>query len=204
MIYQSGITQTKDLFTAIFLLDVSGSMAGPKIQKLNQCMEDIVNELKILSKESSIQVSVITFGNRVDIHTPLTNVLDLNWQPLIASGGTPMGAAISKAKLLIVDSNLMKITIFKPIIILISDGQPTDDWKNPLQDFIAQDKLTLCDRHALAIGEAASQAAALQMFAHPNQVFEAQDAKNIPQFFKHVQNTITQSISVSLSQQGAI
>jgi uncharacterized protein YegL len=201
MLYQQDLYRAPtDLYYVIFLLDVSTSMYGQKIDQLNQSMHDILAELKILSKESAIHTAVITFGSGVQIHVPLTNIQNLTWSNLTTSGVTPMGEAINQAKQMIEDPNFVKQTTFKPIIILISDGVPTDEWAKPLNAFISEGTSSKCDRHALAIGKDASKTSVLKSFAHPNQVFEVDDAKLIPKFFQFIKYTVTQSIQTNLSR----
>ncbi|HXY98648.1 MAG TPA: VWA domain-containing protein [Stellaceae bacterium] len=118
----------------VLLLDTSGSMQGQPIAELNQGLVQLKDEL-MADKMAMLRVelSVITFGPVQvlnDFQTP-----DI-WLPpqLHAGGDTPMGAAIEQG-LNVIDlrkqvyrSNGM--SYYRPWVFLITDGAPTDAWKN--------------------------------------------------------------------------
>ena len=49
--------------------------------------------------------------------------------PLLASGRTPMGQAFDLARSLLEDKLLIPSRAYRPVVILVSDGLPTDDWE---------------------------------------------------------------------------
>ena len=55
---------------------------------------------KAETMETFIKLSIITFGseNGVDLHTQLTEVSNIDFQPLSVHGATPMGTAFEMAK----------------------------------------------------------------------------------------------------------
>jgi len=116
------------------LLDTSGSMAGAPIQAVNQGVNLLFNEL--MDDPSAIEtahVAVITFDNQADMVTPLTELTQ--WTPpnLNAGGGTALGDALR----LLNDSLDRDIRgnspdqkgDWKPLVFLMTDGQPTDRWE---------------------------------------------------------------------------
>jgi uncharacterized protein YegL len=116
----------------VLLLDTSGSMAGMPISQLNEGVRTFKQELlqdPLATKR--VEVAVITFGP-VTLQTGFHTVPNFYTQELEASGDTPMGAAITTAIDLVKkrkkeykDSG---ISYYKPWIILITDGAPTDEW----------------------------------------------------------------------------
>ena len=57
----------------VLLLDVSGSMDGDKIESLYDAVVQMVNTFVAeRSKETLIKVSIITFGEKVDLQNPCT------------------------------------------------------------------------------------------------------------------------------------
>lgn len=62
----------------ILLLDVSSSMQGDKINTLYDSVGEMVDSfVAAQAKETIIDVSIITFGSNVELHTAYTPVADL-------------------------------------------------------------------------------------------------------------------------------
>ena len=88
----------------VLLLDVSSSMGGESIKKLNIAVKEMISDFASGEKnEVEILVSIITFGAKVLLHTPYTSAKDIEWQDLTVRGSTPMGTAFSMAKAMIED-----------------------------------------------------------------------------------------------------
>ena len=130
----------------VLLLDVSGSMIGAKIDALHKAVVTMVDTFVAQRvKETCIKCSIITFGDKVELHYPCTNdipyveVTDLQSQGISnfdASGCTPLGAALTMAKDLIEDKSVTPGRWYAPAVVLVSDGVPNDDWESPFEKFI--------------------------------------------------------------------
>lgn len=68
-----------------------------------------------------------------------------------------MGAALSLAADLIEDESAISGRAYRPAVILVSDGMPTDEWKAGLARFQADGRAQKSDRIALAIGADADE-----------------------------------------------
>ena len=89
---------TKERALPIFILaDISGSMEGEKIQALNKAIQEMIVSLRYVNDIRGVfKVSIITFGgNSVTVQQYPTDVNDIDFEELEASGLTPMGEAIS-------------------------------------------------------------------------------------------------------------
>lgn len=179
----------------ILLLDVSGSMSGAKIDSLYDATIDMIETFAAAqAKEQIIDVSIITFGNSVDLHTRYTPVRDLQAKGINkfkAAGMTPMGTALRMAKDMIDDKNETPSRIYRPAVVLVSDGVPNDDWKGPMDKFINDGRSAKCQRFAVAIGNDADRSVLERFTQDLNAVLFAEDAKDISEQFK----TISMSIS---------
>lgn len=178
----------------VLLLDTSYSMSGEPIQKLNQAVEAMIKEFKKAeTMETFIKLSIITFGseNGVDLHTPLTEVSNMDFQPLSVHGATPMGTAFKMAKAMIDDKSIFKGRDYRPTIILLSDGVPTDDWKEPLDHFVKNGRSSKCDRIAVAIGSADQNVLNQFISGCENPLFYAEDANKIIDAFKKITMSVT-------------
>lgn len=118
----------------VLVLDTSISMEGRPLQELNEGVRTFKQELLLdpLAKKR-VEVAIVTFG-------PVTLEADFHTAPefypreLTPTGDTPMGEAVNKAIDLIsarkAEYKKHGIAYYKPWIILITDGAPTDDWRS--------------------------------------------------------------------------
>jgi uncharacterized protein YegL len=117
----------------ILLLDTSGSMKGEPIAQLNEGLVTFKDELSADAlAQKRVEIALITFGP-VQVHSDFQTA-DLFKPPkLETTGDTPMGAAILQA-LAILNQRKQAykqngISYYRPWIFLITDGAPTDSWK---------------------------------------------------------------------------
>ena len=186
--------KTPKSIPVLLLLDVSGSMYGDKIDSLNEALKDMLDGFKqAQTLETFIKLSIITFGSSINLHTELKPVSDIEQiSPLRADGWTPLGAALSMAKEMIEDKDIFISGDYRPTIVLLSDGEPNDDWINPLNDFVNSGRSSKCDRLAIAFGKDADTNM-LNTFIDgcENPLLYAEDAKDIHKVFKKVTMSVT-------------
>ncbi len=178
--------------SVILMLDTSGSMSGVKIQTLNNAVREMLKVFSDSCKlETEILVSVITFGP-VEIKLPLTSAASITWQDLYVTGNTPIGEALRVTKSLIEDRNIIPSRAYRPTVVLVSDGCPTDSWKTALKEFVTEGRSSKCDRMAMAIGDDAD-ADMLGSFIEGtgHGLFTASNASQISDFFRFVTMTVT-------------
>jgi uncharacterized protein YegL len=145
---------------AYLLLDVSGSMAGDPIQGVNNGVQLLYNELLNNPQAlDTVHLAVITFGNEAHIVSPLTDLLNFKPPQLTADGATSLGAALTKLNQsldadIIPNSNAQKGD-YRPLVFLLSDGSPTDNWRDPLKVLRSRTTSKIGTLIALACGAAA-------------------------------------------------
>jgi uncharacterized protein YegL len=115
----------------VLVLDRSGSMQGQKIQQLNEGLRQFRDEL--LRDEMArrrVEIAVVPFGP-VAKNSAFYPADHFDPQPMTAGDFTPMGAAVEYAVELVAQQKAVYrshgITYFRPWIILMTDGGPTDD-----------------------------------------------------------------------------
>ena len=179
----------------ILLLDVSSSMQGAKIESLYNATCDMINTfVGAQLKEQNIDVAIITFGKEIKLHTPYTPVKEIQnkgLEPFIANGMTPMGTAIQMAKDMIEDKTVTPSRIYRPAVVLVSDGEPNDEWRNPMAMFINDGRSSKCQRFAVAIGENADRTVLETFTKNPDNVFYAANASDLAECFKTVSMSVT-------------
>lgn len=175
-----------------------------KIQVLNEAVRKMVTSLAAEEKgETEFLVSIIVFGDRAMQHLSPTAASSIQWTDMRADGCTAMGAAFSLAKCLLEDKNIVPSRAYRPTVVLVSDGQPTDDWKQPLDSLIAEGRSSKCFFMAMGIG-ANPGLQVLERFISRtpvlaevngaeirNTVFHATDAGQIHHFFQKVTMSVT-------------
>lgn len=179
----------------VLLLDVSGSMSGDKIKALHTAATEMIQSFADQQlKETEIIVSIITFGQTVDLHIgtpqqpylPVTKLRDDGLGTFTARGGTPMGVALSMAKDLIEDRDATPKRAYRPIVVLVSDGQPNDDWREPMKTFLTTGRTANCQRYSVAIGYDADEKVLRQFAQDDNAFFLAADAASLADTFRKV------------------
>lgn len=121
--------------TVCFALDTSQSMAGEKIRNLSDGLSEFFRLVKSHQSVSALtDVAVVTFGNEVLTPVALDCIAKLDAPRLPVGGATPLGEAVKSCLDQIVQ--LQADMPQKPaILILATDGRPTDD---------TEDAATLC------------------------------------------------------------
>jgi uncharacterized protein YegL len=177
----------------IVLADVSGSMAEHgKIDALNQAMRDMLAAFASGDDlRAEIQVAVITFGGSARLHVPLQPAHRVRWIDMEASGGTPMGAAMGLAADLIEDRGLIGKRAYRPMVVLVSDGAPTDRLQPSFDRLTKEGRAHKAHRLAMAIG-ADCDLGMMRSFVPPDRdLFVSADARRIGDFFEFVTMTTT-------------
>ena len=121
----------------LFVLDSSGSMAGKKINAVNEAMDALKSVFDSIGEHYSVRVGVMSFSSGSRWHTDgLIDINEFMFEPLTAEGLTELGAAIEEIRKRLVRSDLLSDIegqTSKPIIVFMSDGVPTDNWEDLLQ-----------------------------------------------------------------------
>lgn len=179
----------------LILADVSGSMnTDGKIQALNLAVREMVEAFKDEADLlAEIHLGVITFGGQAKVHQPLVATQNVTWSDLAANGTTPMGKAFDLARELIEDRNTVPGRAYRPTIVLVSDGKPTDEWEKSMADLLASERGGKAFRMALAIGDDADTDVLQRFLVDPKaRVFHANEARQIRNFFKFVTMSVSQ------------
>ncbi|RYZ96708.1 MAG: VWA domain-containing protein [Moraxellaceae bacterium] len=120
------------------LLDTSGSMHGEAIEAVKNGVQILLSTLRQdpYALETAY-LSIISFASSARQLVPLTELAAFQLPDLQASGTTQLGEALSLLAERI-EQEVSKTTVdtkgdWKPLIFIMTDGAPTDDWAKGLQ-----------------------------------------------------------------------
>jgi uncharacterized protein YegL len=171
----------------IWILDTSGSMMGDKIQSLNFAIHEAIKPMQDTADENphaSVLVRAVTFstGARWHLAQP-TPVGNFKWTDVKASGVTDMGKALT------------------PVLMLVSDGQPTDDFNTGLKKLMAEPWAQRAVRLAIAVGRDADKGV-LSKFVGNMELppLEANNSPALVDFIRWASTAVLKSASSPASQ----
>lgn len=165
--------RTLNLF---LMIDVSGSMAGEKIAAVNDAVRNvipIINNIGESNPDAEIKLSVMTFSNTVVWLTP-QSVSQLSWSDQTACGMTCLGEACNELnRQLSHKTGFLKSASgsYAPVVILLSDGGPTDDFNNGMTTLNGNAWFRHSTRIAIAIGNDADTDVLSTFTGNPELVF---------------------------------
>jgi uncharacterized protein YegL len=143
-----------------FIVDTSGSMEGTKIGAVNTAIREVIPELKdIGGSDVDLKIACLIFSSGCSwMHPSPVPVENFQWNNLYADGVTDFGAAckelsdkMAKEKFLSAPSASVA-----PAIFLMSDGEPTDDYKTGLAALQQNNWYKYAIKVAVAIGDDAN------------------------------------------------
>ena len=124
------------------VIDTSYSMEGEPINAVQQGVNLLVDDLQADPMAlDTVWLSVITFDSTAKQISPLTEIGDFQVPNLVPNGLTALGDGLTVLKRS-VGKEVRKQTAnqqgdWKPMIFLMTDGEPTDSWQGPANDLKA-------------------------------------------------------------------
>lgn len=139
----------------ILMADTSYSMDGARMNALNTAMQEVIPVLRDSDDENSrgtIEVQALAFstGARWVNSTPI-DIQQYQWTDLVADGVTDMGEGFALAAEALDETN-MPANSFPPVLILVTDGEPTDNYQAGLQELNKQRWAQAAVRCAISVG----------------------------------------------------
>ena len=140
----------------IWIVDCSGSMQGKKMESLNLAIRESTKPMQDVADENpnaEVLVRVVRFSDGAQWHVSQpTEIHGFKWNDLDADGVTDMGKAMTMVADALKMENMPPRGL-PPVLVLISDGQPTDDFNGGLKALMDQPWGKKSVRIAVAIGD---------------------------------------------------
>lgn len=188
----------------ILALDCSGSMQGDRIASLNYALRTTLPELRKVAEENpeiDVRLRVLRFSTEAEWHVAEpVSVADARWTDLSAGGETSMGAAfhlIAQA----LSGDAVQGRHLPPVIVLASDGYPTDDFEDGLNALFAADHAKAAIRLAIAIGGEADMEVLERFIRHP--ALKPLKANNASDLVRHIKWATTAPVKTASSPTNA-
>lgn len=167
-----------------YLLDVSASMNGNPIAALNDAMRSTVKALKDKfdgNPDAVLKIGVITYSNGAEwITLGATHTENIDyyvWEDVKAAGMTYLGAGLDLLREGLSRNTSMKSDTGNktPVIIIMTDGYPTDNWKEALSKIRENKWFQHALKIGIALGDNADTSVLTEVVGSNEGVIEAQD-----------------------------
>jgi uncharacterized protein YegL len=196
----------------IYLCDCSGSMAAQgKMQALNQAIRQSLPGMAEVARqnpEARVLVRAVRFADEAAWHLNAPTPVDqLQWHDLEAGGITAMGEALELVAA-VLQSPPMEERALPPVLVLISDGQPTDDFEAGLSRLMQQPWAQKAVRLAIAMGHDADLDVLQQFIGtdpggrgkSPRRPLQASNATTLAQYIQWASTAVVGAASMPASR----
>ena len=189
---------TKRELHFIWIVDCSGSMRDDgKIQSLNYAIREAIPHMQREAEnnfQANLLISALKFSTGAQWFIPPTKINSFKWVDVEARGHTDLGQA------LVLLSEMLHIPPMTnrglpPVLVLLSDGQPTDNYEDGLNKLLNEPWGKKAIRIAIAIGEDANMKV-LEKFIGNDELrpLLARNPETLSNYIKWV-STVVQSAS---------
>ena len=189
-----------------WVVDCSGSMEGNKIGTVNNAIQEALPSMKQVAEENpnaQLYIRTLKFSDGASwVTDDVVKIEDFAWEDLTADGMTDMGEAF---ELLAGQLSMppMPSRALPPVIVLLSDGQPTDNYKPGLEKLLKQAWGKKSVRIAIAIGQDVDYNVLEKFTGNKELVLQANSAPKLSKMIRWA-STVAASVSAPASQSAPI
>lgn len=178
-------------------VDCSGSMAGNKIDAVNHAIQECIQPMKdeaANNPNAQLYIRTLKFSTGASWITPEpVRIEDFAWEDLEADGITDMGKGFEMIAAQL-EMPPMPARSLPPVIVLLSDGMPTDDWKRPLEKLLKMPWGKKAVKVAIAIGKNVDRTVLEAFTGNSETVLDAGNPETLTHFIKWA-STIASTVS---------
>ena len=189
-----------------WVVDCSGSMEGTKIGTVNDAIQEALPNMVTSAGENpnaQLYIRTLKFSDGASWLTDdVVKIEDFAWEDLTADDMTDMGKAF---ELLAGQLSMppMPSRALPPVIVLLSDGQPTDNYKPALEKLLKQAWGKKSVRIAIAIGQDVDYNVLEKFTGNKELVLQANSAPKLAKMIRWA-STVAASVSAPASQSAPI
>ena len=175
-----------------WVVDCSGSMYGEKIGIVNNTIQECIPEMRNSADNNpnaQLLIRALQFSSGASwITTSPVPVETYSWEDMEANGLTELGKAFD---LLAAQLSIppMPARALPPVIVLLSDGQPTDDYKKSLDKLKGMPWFRKAVKIAISIGQDADDDVLIEFAGNKELVLQANNATALAKMIKWASTT---------------
>lgn len=186
----------RKLLPIIYVLDTSGSMEGSRIAAVNAAMNETMEVLKDVSSKNptaELKIAVLQFSSGPQWVTEnLVFMEDFYWNDLKAGGLTDFGSALNELNKKLSREWYLESPVGHkvPVIIFMSDGEPTDDYESALNKIKSNNKwFQVATKIAIAVGDDANIQVLQKIAGNKEAVIKVDDLETLKKLIRVVSVT---------------
>jgi len=189
----------------IWVADCSTSMKNNgKMDALNTAIRDAIPHMIRVAEENpnaDVMVRAISFASGANWHVEEpVHIDEFRWNDLQAHGVTDMGKAFHLLKDAL-KMPPMTDRALPPVLVLITDGQPTDDYSDGLKELLKQPWGRKAVRLGIGIGRSANERVLKEFIDNDDiKVLQADNAEELVEYIKWVSTVVLKAASSPASQ----
>jgi len=185
----------RKIMTLFYVVDTSGSMMGDKLGSVNAAMEEAITidlpDISSANDDAEIRVAIMQFSSGCSWITPASGPIgigDIIWNDLVPSGLTDLGAACKELDGKLSRNGFLQSQTgaYAPVILLFSDGGPTDNWEAGLNQLKNNNWFKHAIKIAVAIGEDADKDVLTAFTGTPEAVITVHDKQTLKTLIRKV------------------
>ena len=195
----------RKLLPVFCVLDIPMSMDEEQITRVNTIMLEMVDLLREKANKlysSELRIAVLqSYGTSQWLTDGLISPEDFSWQGLKASGASNFGNTLNELnnKLSREQFLVSEVGFKAPVIIFMSDGEPTDDYESALNKIKSNNKwFKTATKIAIAVGDDANLQVLQKIAGNNEAVIKVDDLESLKKLIRVV--SVTASILVSKSR----
>jgi len=204
-IRRPGGAMAKRPLNFFWVVDCSGSMIGDKIQQVNYAIQSTIPDMRDAAEgntNAELLIQAMKFSSGASWITPSpVKIEDYSWTDLNASGLTELGKALDLlcAQLTIPP---MSERALPPVIVLLSDGEPTDSYRPSLDKLLSLPWGKKAVKIAIAIGKDADRSVLQEFTGNSEYVLDANNPQALVAMIRWA-STVASQVSQPSSRMAA-
>ncbi|WP_029319297.1 vWA domain-containing protein [Butyrivibrio sp. AE3004] len=207
MIRRPGGEMAKRPLNFFWVVDCSGSMSVEnKMQQVNYAIQSTIPDMREAAKDNTnaqLYVQAMQFSTGATwLTTQPEEIETYQWRDMTASGVTDLGKAF---ELLCGQLSIppMSDRALPPVIVLLSDGQPTDSYRSQLDQLLNMPWGKKAVRIAIAIGRDADRSVLEEFTGNKELVLDANNPQALVAMIKWA-STVAKQVSTPASRRANV